>query len=304
MAQSLYVAPDAAGLARTPYLTLGEFKAAPSNVDTSDLVPGGTQAQNDDALLQVIARASSEMDRFVHYVLAATRDTEQRRVRVQSNGYVRIPLRGIPLLELDTFVIGATPSTMTGISGQAPADIWHEDNILHVPVIVADYAATWGVGSRVFCRFTYVNGYANTVLANGAYAASGTSVVVQNSLGFYAGKQFTIYDSQAGSEVCTVAGTYVGGLTASTTIPLAAPLLITHTASATNVIAASALPPAVKDACVHWTAGLVKSRGGGAMALDTIEASPTASRGGEAGGLEDIAMAEAALATFVLPSYG
>jgi hypothetical protein len=305
VSQSLYVSPLAAGLPRTPYLTIAEFKAAPTSVDFGDLVLNGTQQQQDDALIQVIARASSEMDRFVHYVLAATKDTEQRRARVRSDGTVPVPLRGIPLLELDTFLVGTTPSTMQAIGGVSPQDTWHEDNVLFVPVVLASNLS-WGIGSKVYCRYTYINGYPNTLLVAGTYMAGASSLVGVSSLGFYGGQQFTLYDSaQAGSEVLTVANSYIGGQGASTTIPLAAPLAATHVASASNPIAISALPPAVKDACIKWTSGLIKTRGGGALEMDTVEQTrPSKMDVGEGGGLEDIAMAEAMLATLVLPSYG
>jgi len=297
---ALYVSPYAAGLPRTPYLTLPEFKAAPTNVDTTDLVPGGTQAQQDDALTQVIARASSEMDKHVHYVLAATVDTDQRRARIRLDGTVRLPLRGLPLLELDSFLVGPTPSMLQAITpGQA--EIWHQDNVLEVQVATAAFVSSW---SRVYCRYTYVNGYPNTMLA--ASANSGvSSITVVNSLGLYAGAQFTVYDLGGGSEVLQVAGSYAGGAGASTTIPLASATTLTHTVTAANPVSVSALPPAVKDACIHWTAGLIKTSGGGALEMDTVEQpKPDKTDSGEGGGLEDIAMAEAMLATFVLPSYG
>ena len=62
----------------TPYLTLTEFKNAPTAVDISNLVWNSTdQAVQDAELNNVIARASSWVDTYCNQVLAATTEQEQ-----------------------------------------------------------------------------------------------------------------------------------------------------------------------------------------------------------------------------------
>ncbi len=99
----LYVAPNRAGLPYTPYLTNAEYTNDPDSLDTSNLVPGGSVQQNADALFAKIVQASSWMDRQVHYILAATQDIETRKVRIRTDGTVRIATRGMPILEINSF---------------------------------------------------------------------------------------------------------------------------------------------------------------------------------------------------------
>ena len=296
---ALYVAPQAAGLPTTPYLTVAEFKAAPTDVDTTSLVPGGSQQQQDDALAAVILQASSAMDKFVHYTLGATVDTETRaRVRVTRDGYVRVPVKaGIPILEVQTFQVGLVPSQMQSIlSG---ADMWIDDNVIHVPVMAATSlpprVALFGPGDHVFAQWTHVNGYANTLLASPAVAGA-TSIVVRSQLGIYPGTYLVIYDSGL-TETVQVGSTYVPP---ATTIPLTSGLLFNHQ---TVGISVSNLPPVAKKASVLWTTGLIKTRGAAGIVLDRVGEQPSHVSSEEGGGLEDIALAESMLSTLILPTF-
>lgn len=298
----LYVAPQAAGLPTTPYLTVAEFKAAPTDVDTTSLVQGGSQQQQDDALAVVISQASAAMDKFVHYTLGATVDTETRaRVRVTRDGYVRVPVKGIPVQEVDSFQVGLVPSQMQTIL--AGTDMWIDDNVIHVPVMAATSlpprVALFGPGDRVFCQWTYVNGYANTLLAAVA-AAAATSLSLRSPLGIYAGTSLTIYDSGL-SEVVQVASGYVSNTgPGPVTVPLVSPTLNQHL---TVGISVSALPPTVKKAAILWTTALIKTRGAAGIVLDRVGGRADKVSGEEGGALEDIALAETMLTPFILPTY-
>jgi hypothetical protein len=298
----LYTAPQAAGLPTTSYLTVAEYKAAPTDIDVTSLVPGGSQQQQDDSLAEVIAQASSAMDAYVHYTLGATLDTETRaRVRVTRDGYVRVPTRGIPILEIDSFQVGLTPSQMQSIvSG---ADAWVEDNVIYMPVMAATSlpprVALFGPGDRVFCQWTYVNGYANTLLT--ATASPGdTSLHLQSPLGIYPGTSFVIYDSGR-SETVQVASGYASSTGAGpVVVPLATALLNQHL---TVGISVSALPPNVKKAAVLVTTALIKVRGATGIVLDSIDGKATKEAGLEGGALGDIEMAQSLLKKYILPSY-
>jgi hypothetical protein len=293
---TLYIAPTAAGLPRTPYLTVAEYKADPDAVDYSSLVPGGSPQQQDDALAQRIWMASGRMDRFVHYVLGATQDTEMTRARVRRDGTVLVPTRGMPILEIDSFLVGGVPSALAAVTTAAAADAWVSRCTIRMPVIVANYVAAFGVGDRVYCQWTYVNGYPNTLLAVDA-AAGATSIIVQSSLGIYPGKQLTIYDLGI-TESITVASSYVGGFGSSTTIPLVSGLVTGHSAG----VAVSALPSDVKKAAVLMTTAMIKTRGSGAMVMESLDDErPGRSETGSA--LEEIALAESMLVSFVNPYF-
>jgi hypothetical protein len=74
----------------TPYLTLGEFKNAPTSIDIDNLVFNSQDPDTQDSeLVNVIARASSWIDTFCNQVLAATTESEQQRSRwVPSDGSI------------------------------------------------------------------------------------------------------------------------------------------------------------------------------------------------------------------------
>ena len=59
----------------TPYLTLGEYKSAPTAIDIDNLVFNSQDPDvQDSELTNVIARASSWIDTFCNQVLAATNE--------------------------------------------------------------------------------------------------------------------------------------------------------------------------------------------------------------------------------------
>lgn len=300
---SLVVAPQAAGVPAIPYLTTQEFRDAPTDVDLT-LVGGGTQVQQDNQLASVIAQASSWMDGYVHYSLGATLDTETRAgVRVASNGYVRLPVRGIPVLEVVSFSLGLVPSQFAALTSAQAADGWIEDNVLWMPAFVAatpPRTTPFAVGSRLMCRWTYVNGYANTLLAAQAHAGD-TSVSVRSPLGIYPGTTLTVYDTGRTEPVVVGPGYVSSTGTGPVTLPLAAPLLYDHL---TVSISVSALPAAVKKAAVLATTAFIKTRGSAGLVMDSIAGGHPHEEQGEQGGIEDLAMAESLLQRYVLPYFG
>jgi hypothetical protein len=297
----LLLAPQAAGLPTASYLTVAEFKDAPTDVDLASLVSGGDQQQQDNQLATLIAQASAWMDGYVHYPLAATLDTETRRnVRITRDGYVRVPVRGVPILEVDSFSVGIVPSQMAAITS-AP-DGWVEDNVIWMPVIVTTIpprTSIFGPGDRLFCTWSYVNGYANTLMASTA-APGASSISVASALGIYAGTNLTIYDSGR-TETVVVASGYVSTTgPGPTVIPLAGALQFAHQ---TVGISVSALPPNVKKAAVLATTAFIKTRGSAGLVMDTIASGHPKEATGEQGGIEDLAMAEQLLQRYVLPTY-
>lgn len=303
----IYTAPNAAGLPYTPYLTVAEYQNDPDAIDTSDLVPGGTPQQNADALYQKIIQASSWMDTFCHYVLGATIDTETCRARIRSDGYLKVPTRGVPIREIEYFNLGLFPSGMASLSNSVIGDIWTEENIIWIPAYLSENSggrtgvSFFGPGDKVFCQFQYVNGYANTLLS-GNVSAGGTSIPVKSSLGIYPGMQLTIYDIGF-TETILVDSSYVGGVGASTTIPLqvGTTLQFNHSSG----VSVSDLPATAKKAAILATSAHIKTRGGGAMIMESVtEENPGKEESGEAGGVEDLALAASLLQKFRINYYG
>jgi hypothetical protein len=299
---SLIVAPQAPGLAAVPYLTVAEYRAAPTDVDLTSLVPGGSQQQQDDMLATLIGQASSWMDGYVHYQLGATIDTEVRaRVMVGRDGYVRVPVRGIPVLEVISFSVGLVPSQLQAITDGA--DAWVQDNVIAVPVALSTTlpvrTSLITAGDRVFCSWAYVNGYPNTLLASTAHA-NDTSLSLRSALGIYAGSSLVIYDSGR-TETVTVASSYVSSTAPGTvSVPLAAPLAYDHLTVAVSV---SALPARAKKAAILATSAMIKVRGSAGLVMESIDAHAVKQATDEGGAVADLAMAEMQLQPLVLPTF-
>jgi hypothetical protein len=300
----LVLAPQRVGVPRAPYLTVDEYLAVPTGVDTENLLEGREEAAQRDALALAIEDGSSAMDNHVHYVLAATVDTENGRYRVNRECKVRVVCRAKPILEVRSFSFGPTPSTMTAITADAAVDAWIDDTIIEMPVYGPSGVAlprlspTWGIGDKVYCAWTYVNGWPNTLLAAPA-AAADTSVVVTDPTGISGGTQLTAYDVGAKERV-TVDPSYVPG---SSTVPLLAgtSLAFPHKTG----VSLSALPAAVKRAAVFATTAMLKGApGSSAIVAASVEGEPHTTGSDTDGYVEDIARMEHLLSPFALPFYG
>jgi len=273
----------------TPYLTLAEFKNAPTGIDIDNLVVGGNAAAQDAELSNVISRASSWIDTFCNQVLAATTETESQRTRIKADGTIVLHPRYNPVVALTAFSYGDVINQMVTVSD--PSVAWIEDHQIIVPY--ASLSTTYSsqgplqfgfpmtAGVQTFVKYTYVNGYANTLIASAT--ATNTSLTVQDATGIYAGQMLKIYDG-ANSENVTVASTYTFG---STTVPLTSALAYTHSAG----IAISALPPAVKQAAVLATTAFLKVRGDNSLTM-MVSSHPSESVAGGQHIGEDLAIAQ------------
>jgi hypothetical protein len=304
MTGPLVLAPQRAGLPRAPYLTADEYLAVPTGIDIENLIEGANEDAQLDALALAIEDGSSVMDNYVHYVLGATVDTENARVRVNREGRVRVVCRAIPILEVRSFSYGLTPSLMTAVDQTSAQDAWIEDNILEMPVFGSSttvqprLAPGIGFGDRLYCLWTYVNGYANALLAT-AVTGGATVFTPRDTTGIYGGMQLTVYDVGA-KEAITVDPSYVPG---ATPIPLLAGTTFAN--SHAGGVAVSAMPAAVKRAAVHATTAMLKGApGSSALVAESAEGEPKATGRDADGWLEDIAKMEYELRRFVLPVLG
>ena len=254
----------------TPYLTLAEFKQAPTAVDVDDLVGGGTQAINDQELTNVIGRASSWMDSHCGQVLASTTDTEAFRARVDRQGFLKVHPRYSPITELVALSYGPLPSLMASVD---TSTVWIEQDTLVAPLQgissafsngPIQFAGNYSVTQEQFVSVTYVNGYANTALS-ASVAASVTSLPVKDLAGFVPNAQFQIYDGSS-TELLTVSSSFVSTSGAGN-LTLKSATSYSHTSS----ISVSALPPAIKQACIYMTSALLKSRGNAALVMNSIQ---------------------------------
>lgn len=251
----------------TPYLTIDEYKQAPSSIDYTNLVVNSTDPNVQDAeLSNVIARASSWIDQYCNQVLGATTNTETQRSRMRSDGTIRIHPRYSPIVALTAFNYGVSPNQMVSFPDCSQA--WIEDESLIIPYSTANLTYSsqgplqFGLPAipraEIYCEYTYVNGYTSSLLASNA-SVGASSITVTDGTGITAGSELTIYDGLA-TENIVVDSSYAFG---STTVPLDSPLVFGHSSG----VAVSALPPAVKQAAILATTAFLKVRGDGSMTM-------------------------------------
>jgi len=250
------ITPDT--LEENPYLTVAEFKNAPTSLDINNLVVGGNQAAQDAELANVIFRASSYMNEYLNQNLVANRYTETQRVRTNSQGFISLHPNNNPIIALESFEYGSTPNNLQTLTD--PSQCWFEPQQIIIPL--SQFATTYSSagplsfgasapGQQMFTKYTYVSGYVNTTIATAVAAA--TSLTVASGLGIRAGSVLKIYDGSL-SETVTVASTYTYG---STTVPLTSALVSTHSAG----VAIGNLPNAIKQAAILVTTAFLRIRG-------------------------------------------
>lgn len=277
---------------RVPYITVDEFLAANTGVDTSQLRPGGSYGDNRAILKMVIGRASSWVDSICFQTVAATAEVKNGRYRMRGDGTIHVPLPFSPIVAVTSVGYGwSIGSTLTAISDPSAA-VWIEDNVAIIDTgggVASTGRLVSPSGDTLFVVVGYIAGFANTCLAADA-AIGATQVTVASGLAIAAGIPMTIYDA-ASTEDIAVGGAHVFD---SATVELAAPLTYAHTKGT----AISALPPAIKQAALSLGACLVKVRGAQSLSMPSIDAQPTRQEVIQAGGMADLEVAEALLVPF------
>lgn len=252
------------GFFENPYLTIAEYKNAPTSIDFDNLVVGGNAQAQDAELGRVILRATSYLNEYLNQDLTAQSITETQRVRFNNQGYISLHPNHNPIISLSSFEYGSTPNNLTTLTD--PSTCWFENQQVIIPV--SDSQLTYssqgplsfgGVGARtpVFVKYTYVAGYVNTTIVTAT--ATQTTLTVTSGAGFIAGQSYRIYDG-ASSETITVASTYTFG---STTVPLTSALAFTHAAG----VAIGNMPSAIKQATILATTAFIKARGDNSLTM-------------------------------------
>jgi hypothetical protein len=279
-----------------PYLTLTEFKNAPTALDYGNLVVGGNQAAQDAELSNAILRASSWIDQYCNQIIGATNDVEQQRVRLRPDGFIAIHPKYFPVVALTALSVGTSPQNLVAVPDCSIA--WLEDQQILFPYAqTATTMSSQGPLSfgfpaspqtKMFVQYSYVNGYSNSTIST--IASSGSSVLLlADGTGIVPGETITIFDG-ANTERVTVASSYTFD---SNAVPLTAPLAYTHAVG----ISVSALPAAIKEAAILLTSAFLKIRGDASLTMgfgSTVsgQVSPSSVFG------NDIAVAETLLKPF------
>jgi hypothetical protein len=279
-----------------PYLTLDEFKNAPTSIDIDNLVFNSQDPDVQDAELRnVIARASSWIDTYCNQVIGATVETEQQRSRISTDGSIRLHPRFSPVVALLDFNYGY-PTNMVNLGDCSIA--WIEDEEIIIPnTMLTNWTSqgplsfgsyNGGPGNQVFLNYTYVAGYTNTITVLASTA--GDSVIhLQDGTGIVAGDMLQVYDGM-NTENITVANTYVFG---STTVPLIRPMVFSHGIG----VSVSALPPAIKEAAILITTAFLKVRGDSSMTMSVTTRPGTSFPGSEKFG-DELMLAQRLLSSY------
>jgi hypothetical protein len=254
------------------YLTIAEYKNAPTSIDFDNLVVGGNANAQDAELANVIMRASSYMDAHLNRNLTATTYVETQRTRMTSEGFIALHPDNAPVVQLSDFQYGSNPLNL--ITLPDCSQTWFENQQIIIPLsqLSTSYSSqgplAFGGGfprQQIFMKYTYVAGYVNTRIVTAT--ATQSTLTVRSGAGIIAGQILHIYDG-ALSEDVTVASTYVNG---STTVPLTTALVSTHAAG----VAIGNMPMTIKQACILITTAFIKMRGDNSMTMQ-ITTSPTA----------------------------
>lgn len=265
----------------TPYITVDEYLAEPTGVDTSQLVPDGTSAANRAALARVIARASSQADDLCRKLLAATVDIQSGEYRIRRDGTIWVPVDYTPAVQVNSVSLGWSQRTIGPIGDLSGVRV--ERKLVKIPV--AGIPSGWSMSPSVparsgylFADVEYVNGWAVTTTSAPSLAGA-SALAVAGSLGVAPGLRLTIADG-ASTEAVTVAPAYVAG---SLTVPTVTPLVFAHDTG----VAVSALPGAVKDAVILLTSSRIKLRGAEAVQMGSITSEPSAPQATMPGGTSE-----------------
>lgn len=258
---------------RSPYVSVWEFKNAPTGVDTSQLIPGDTtQAHQTAALVLQLARASAAADNICQKVLAATVDTQYGLYRVRHHTWLgpilHVPLDYVPIVGVSAVSVGWTPSTLTALSDLSNVAISKKTAM--VPFAPPGQSAgpvVTGFSDRAYAQVQYVNGWANTSLTA---APSGSSISVSNPLGIVPGQQLMLANSNQ-SETVTVASSWAPTATiTAATVPLAAAPVGTYTTGDT----CTALPQDIKQAVILIAKALIKTQASQSYTIPVLGGEP------------------------------
>lgn len=283
------IAPYSASyLNRVPYLTVTEFKNAPTALDLSNFIPAGSSLSQDEALFEMIGRASSVADAYCFGesgTLCASSNVENRRIRSNRDGEYQVWTKYWPILSVDAFSVGPTPADLQALSIDNTT-CWIEEQMFTVVASGFSQMTNKGplqfgigaLGRRQFAQWTYTNGWPNTLLA-GAVTVGASSALLKTADGIFPGTTLTFYDAP-NDEALVVSPTYVPG---SLTVTFTSTFASAHAIG----VSVSALPPVIKQAAIAITSALIKARGDEAIVLAAMTEGSTAQSGGGAKPADD-----------------
>ena len=285
-----------------PYVSVAEFRSAPTWLDSDDLIPGGIQEQQDAELANVLLRASCWADEYAgggtdRPWFGAHLVTEQCRSRINRNGEVFLHPSDHPVRQVTGLAYGSDFQNMAVLADLTQT--WVEDARGIVVSLIPwrgswtgtlEFGAVSQPGGEMFIQYQYVSGYCNTTLTSAVNAAASSLSVADstglqapstNLLGNLSGSTARIWDPSLEEAVTVGSGFTTGALT----VPLTSALAYPHAAG----VVVSEFPAAVRQAIICYAVGLMMREDETAQdPFPRTPYGPTARRsssGGKAGGL-------------------
>lgn len=255
-------------LLTVPYVGVAEFRAAPTWLDTQDLVENGDSIQQDSELYNQLLKASAWAWNFCDQPLHAHSAYEQTRARVDRFGRMWIHPHNSPVRSITGIAYGPDPALPLTQVANLAQNAWVEDQrglIISLVPMGGTFLGQFQFGpaapphSQVFVQFQYVAGYANTYLT--APAAQGASqLTVADPTGFtppsttlwntpFGGSIARIWDPAA-EEAVSVASNYTIG---ANPVLLSSGLANAHAAN----IQVSEFPSEIRQAVISYATGLM-----------------------------------------------
>jgi len=292
------VAPSSSVLTRA-YLTNAMFEGYPMWLDLDDLIEGGSEGIQADALADALLAASDwavgvlqEMPLHAHWVQG-----ENFTTRIKGNGRVNVTPAHVPITAVTSLSWGGDPSWMQAVP-LPDATMWFEGNrrMSWAPGGVAATfrgpALQFGPPAQpsrtVYGTMDYIAGFPFALMPDGLEAGA-MSVTLDDPTGVLPGGVLRIYDPGQ-SEALTVASTYAPAMPAwppaVTSVPLAAAAQNTH-AAGTGI---TGFPRKALQAVIAYSVALL-------MREDVTDEEPVSAfgpdartttgpeKGGQAGGL-------------------
>jgi hypothetical protein len=236
--------PPASGVLTRGYMTPAMFRAFPTWLDTDNLIPGGVDAVQDDALADALLAASDWAvgvceDMPLHGHL---RSNENRPAYLKGSGRATVRPEHIPVRSLISLSWGADPSSMQGVSlpdasmrfeGDGRRMSWRPGGgIGQFTGPALQFGPRASVPAQLFVTWSYVAGFPFALMPSGV-ASGAESVLVDDPASILPGDNLRVYDPGI-TEVLTVASTYVPAVPTNpptpTGIPLAAATANAHAA--------------------------------------------------------------------------
>jgi len=249
------------------YLTIAEYKNAPTAIDYNNLVVGGTSAQQDAELASVIQRASSFIDIYVNQPLIAQNFTEQSRVRMNQEGFLVLSPDYNNIVSLNSLSYGVVPTNLVSVPASTLANCWFEKSQVIYPLsqLGLTYSSQGPLSfgfppttrSRIYASYNYTAGYCNGLISTAT--AGQTSFTMIDPIGLTAGTVVTIYDGQ-NTEQVVVSSNYTYG---SSTVAITSALKYTHASG----VAVGNMPQAIKQAAILLTTDFLKVRGDNSLTM-------------------------------------